>query len=53
MAAPCARASEGRKTGYLLERHSQGAHVHVGRHPAGVQVAGGAQDNACKGREEP
>lgn len=32
---------------YLLERHSQRAHVHVGSHPAGVQVAGGAQDDAC------
>lgn len=49
-AGPRARASDsaGRKTGYLLEGHPQGAHVHVGRHPAGVQVAGGAQDDPCR-----
>lgn len=47
-----AGAGRGDPRDYLLERHPQGAHVHVGRHPAGVQVAGGAQDDAYKGRPE-
>lgn len=35
-------ARKKKNTSYLLERHPQGAHVHVGRHPARVQVAGRA-----------